>query len=220
MEWNETNLLKIPLRKEERENEFLVNEFVEWRKWRIWMGEGSESGSVGIFFHVRVISRGEGGKGNHIESSSRAITPNFFPYLLPVLCLPTCFTHEQYASVISTDVRKPFDRINKYTRAFFTRFRCGIEKRREGKERKEGKKERERRREKKEVEKGNSHSTRFMHTPPPRVELFLPRKSATLNLRSIWRMATELVFCCVVFAVLFTRRVFKFTFDLESFFSG
>lgn len=35
MEWNETNLLKIPLRKEERENEFLVNEFVEWRKWRI-----------------------------------------------------------------------------------------------------------------------------------------------------------------------------------------
>lgn len=140
------NLLKIPLRKEERENEFLVNEFVEWRKWRIWMGEGSESGSVGIFFHVRVISRGEGGKGNHIESSSRAITPNFFPYLLPVLCLPTCFTHEQYASVISTDVRKPFDRINKYTRAFFTRFRCGIEKRREEKERK-GRKERKRGRE-------------------------------------------------------------------------
>lgn len=146
MEWNETNLLKILLRKEERENEFLVNEFVEWRKWRIWMGEGSESGSVGIFFHVHVISRGEGGKGNHIESSSRAITPNFFPYLLPVLCLPTCFTHEQYASVISTDVRKPFDRINKYTRAFFTRFRCGIEKRREEKERKgrkEGKRGRE-----------------------------------------------------------------------------
>lgn len=87
-----------------------------------------------------------GGKGNHIESSSRAITPNFFPYLLPVLCLPTCFTHEQYASVISTDVRKPFDRINKYTRAFFTRFRCGIEKRREEKERK-GRKERKRGRE-------------------------------------------------------------------------
>lgn len=200
MEWNETNLLKIPLRKEERENEFLVNEFVEWRKWRIWMGEGSESGSVGIFFHVRVISRGEGGKGNHIESSSRAITPNFFPYLLPVLCLPTCFTHEQYASVISTDVRKPFDRINKYTRAFFTRFRCGIEKRREEKERK-GRKERKRGREEGKKRSGKrefAFHPVYAHTAAESRTIFAEEKC---NAQPAFNMAhgnrTCFLLCCV-----------------------
>lgn len=84
--------------------------------------------------------------------------------------------------------------------------------------RKEGR-EREKKKEKtkEEVEKGNSHSTRFMHTPPPRAELFLPGKSATLKLRQYgaWQQSLFTVVSCFPLSSLHAS-VFKFTLDLES----
>lgn len=100
-----------------------------------------------------------------------------------------CFTHEQYAPVISA---YPFDRINKTHVARFP-----VERRRKRGRKREEKKERKKRRSGK---REFAFHPVYAHTAAESRTIFAGEK-CNAQPAPIWRMATELVHCCFVFSL-------------------